>query len=176
MHRFGRIFRYLDWLLEKITRYCWYIAGAAITIMALVITYNVTRRYIFNEQDQYAYVITSVLMLVCVVLALAYTQRQRQHLRVDLLDRYLPERVVGIMQNVVGPVLALVCISILVWKSWDSAWFSFQTGDVFGGGTVRVVTWPSRMVITFGAALLDLVLLSQIIRYLASFKNKTAKE
>lgn len=176
LKRFEKVVTFLGVLLDKITRYCWYISGVAITIMALVITYNVTRRYIFNQQDQYAYVTTSILMLICVVLALAYTQRQRQHLRVDLLDRYLPEKVNGIMQNIIGPIIGLICISILLLESWDSAWFSFQTGDVWGGGTVRVITWPSRMAITLGACLLDLVLIAQIIRYIASLRHKNIQE
>ena len=172
MNRVGRIIQFLDALIERITRYAWLIAGSAITLMAFVIAYNVVRRYAFREQDQYAFVTTSILMLVCVFFAIAYTQRQGQHLRVDLLDKYLPETVRGILQNIIGPILALICISILVWKSWDSAWFSLQIGDV-GGGTVRIVTWPSRMAVPIGGGMLCLVLLAQMVRYLASFRSKT---
>ena len=143
--------------------------------MALVVTYNVARRYIFRHQDPYAYVITCILMLVCIVFAIAYTQSLRQHIRVDLIDRYLPKAVRGVLLNIVGPILGLICISILVWKSWGAAWFALQTGDTLGSGVVRAPTWPSRMTIPIGAGLLCLVFIAQILRYLVSLRGKAMK-
>jgi TRAP-type mannitol/chloroaromatic compound transport system permease small subunit len=110
--------------------------------------------------------------VVCVTFAIAYTQRLGQHLRVDFMDRYYSKAVLGILLNIIGPLVGLVCVSILVWKSWTPAWMAFQSGDTYGSGVVRLPTWPSRMTVTLGASLLCLVLLAQILRYLVSLRGK----
>lgn len=166
----------MDLLINRVSRVFWQFSGAAIVLMAFVVTYNVARRYIFRHQDPYAYVITCVLMLLCIVFAIAYTQSLRQHIRVDFIDRYLPERVREVMLNVVGPTLGLICISILVWKSWGPAWFALQTGDTLGSGVVRAPTWPWRMAVPLGGGLLCLVFISQILRYLVSLRSKAIKQ
>ena len=166
-----RAVRYLRLALDHICRLCWQIAGAATVLMALVISYNVTRRYLFNQQDPYAYVATCILMLVSVVFALAQTQNLNQHLRVDLLDRYIPKTTKAVIQKLISPLIGLICISIVTWKSWTPAWMAFQTGDTFGSGVARLVTWPSRMAVVFGAGLLGLVLIAQILRYLFSLRD-----
>jgi TRAP-type mannitol/chloroaromatic compound transport system permease small subunit len=172
LNKVERAIQFLSLLLDRVCRVFWQFSGAVIVLMALVITYNVLKRYIFRQQDPYAYVISCIIMLVCVVFAIAYTQRQGQHLRVDLLDRYLPERVKGIMLNIIGPLIGLICISILVWKSWGPAWFALQSSDTYGSGAVRLPTWPSRMTVTLGAGLLCLVLIAQILRHLVSLRGK----
>ena len=168
-------FRFLGWLIDYVSRTCWYISGIAIVLMAVVIVYNVIRRYLFNQQDPYAYVITIALMLLCVVFAISQTQNLRQHLRVDLLDRYLPARILEVIQNVIAPLMGLICISIMVWKSWTPAWIAFETGDTYGSGIARSPTWPWRMIVVFAAGLFCLVLISQIARYYASLKGRQIK-
>ena len=168
-------FRFLGWLIDYLSRTCWHISGAAIVLMAFVIVYNVIRRYLFNQQDPYAYVITISLMLLCVVFAIPQTQNLRQHLRVDLLDRYMPERVLGVAQNFIAPFIGLICVSILAWKSWNPAWMALETGDTYGSGIARLPTWPWRMTVVFAAGLFCLVLISQIVRYSASLRDRRIK-
>ena len=172
LNKVERAIQLLSLLLDRVCRVFWLISGAAITLMAFVITYNVLRRYIFRQQDPYAYVTSCILMLVCVVFAIAYTQRLGQHLRVDFMDRYYSKAVLGILLNIIGPLVGLICVSILVWKSWTPAWMALQSGDTWGSGVVRLPTWPSRMTVTLGAGLLCLVLLAQILRYLVSLRGK----
>jgi TRAP-type C4-dicarboxylate transport system permease small subunit len=143
--------------------------------MALVIVYNVIKRYVFNLQDPYAYVVTIALMLLSVVFAISQTQNLRQHLRVDILDRYFPAGILVVFQNLIAPLMGLVCISILVWKSWNPAWIAFETGDTYGSGVARLPTWPWKMTVIFAAGLLCLVLINQIVRYFASIIGRGIK-
>ena len=170
-----RAIQYLRLAIDRICSVCWQIAGAATVLMALVISYNVTRRYLFNQQDPYAYVATCILMLVSVVFALAQTQNLNQHLRVNLLDRRIPKTMKAVIQKCFSPLVGLICISIVTWKSWTPAWMAFETGDTFGSGVARLVTWPSRMVVVFGAGLLGLVLIAQILHYFFSLRDKAGE-
>lgn len=168
------VFRFLGSLVDQLARYFWYISGAVVNVMALVITYNVIKRYVFRHQDSYAYLIACICMLVCAVFAWAYVQKQGQHIRVDLMDRYYSKKFRGILLNVISPIIGLICISIIVWESWGSAWFALQSGDTFGSGVILAPSWPPRMMVFIGAVLLCLVFIVQIIRYIASLKNKSA--
>jgi TRAP-type mannitol/chloroaromatic compound transport system permease small subunit len=169
-----KIFRFLGLLIDRISRYCWYISGTIINLMALVITYNVIKRYIFRHQDAYAYLIACICMLLCAVFAWAYVQKQGQHIRVDLMDRYYSKKFRGILLNVISPFIGLICISIIVWESWGSALFALQSGDTFGSGVILAPSWPPRMMIFIGAVLLCLVFIVQIVRHIASMKNRAS--
>lgn len=138
--------------------------------MAFVTGYGVVMRYIFRNPGVYAYEISCILMLACVVFSIAHTQRLRQHVRIDILDRYSSEAVRGILLNIVGPIVGLFFCIPLVWKTWDKAWFALQSGQVTG--TTGLPTFPMMVTIPIGAGLLCLVLIAQILRYLASLRSK----
>jgi TRAP-type mannitol/chloroaromatic compound transport system permease small subunit len=166
LNKVERAIQFLFSLLDRVCNVCCKLSGVAVFLLAFVITYNVACRYIFKYQNPYVYVISCILMLLCVVFSISYTQNVRQHLRVDLLDRFIPDKIKEILLNIVGPILGLICIAILTWKSWEPAWFALITHDTYGSGLARFPTWPSRMMVTLGAGLLGLVLLAQFFRYL----------
>lgn len=138
--------------------------------MAFVTGYGVVMRYIFRNPDPYAYEITYILMLACVVFSIAHTQRLGRHLRIDILDRYFPEAVRGVLLNIVGPIVGLIFCIPLVWKTWEKAWFALQSGQATG--ITGIPTFPMMVAIPVGVGLLCLVLIAQILRYLASLRIK----
>jgi len=156
--------------LDRVTRLLWLVSGALLVLMAIVVGYGVVMRYVFRNADPYAYEAILILMLTCVVFSLAHTQRLGRHLRIDIIDRYLPESVRAAILNLVGPIVGLVFCIPLVWKTWDRAWFALQSGQ--STNTTGIPTSPMMMTIPVGAGLLCLVLMAQILRYLASLKNK----
>ena len=167
-----RAIHLLSSLLDLICSVCWRISGYAITLMAFVITYNTIRRYIFNQQDNYAYVSTCILVVLCVMFAIPKTESLHENLKINLLGNYLPKSVQKFLDDFMGPFLGIICISIMTWKSWTPAISAYKTGDTYGSGAARVITWPTRMVVVFGGGLLFLVLLTHIIRYFVSLKRK----
>jgi len=166
----GRIFQFLGSLLDRITRLSWLFTGALIVLMAFVTVYGVVMRYIFKNPDPFAYEISYICMLACVVFSIAHTQRLGRHLRIDILDRYLSEAVRGIILNIVGPIVGLIFCIPLVWKTWEQAWFALQSGQTTG--TTGIPTFPMMVAIPVGVGLLCLVLIAQILRYLASLRTK----
>ena len=170
MQRVERILQFLGSQLDRITRLCWLFTGALIVLMAFVTGYGVVMRYIFRNPDPYAYEITYILMLACVVFSIAHTQRLGRHLRIDILDRYFPEAVRGVILNIVGPIVALIFCIPLVWKTWEKALFALQSGQTTG--TTGIPAFPMMVAIPVGVGLLCLVLIAQILRYLASLRIK----
>jgi len=174
MNRLERILQFLGSQLDRITRLCWLFTGALIVLMAFVTGYGVAMRYIFRNPDPYAYEISYILMLACVVFSIAHTQRLGRHLRIDIFDRYFSQAVRGVIVNIVGPVVGLVFCIPLVWKTWETAWFALQSGQTTS--TTGLPTFPMMVAIPIGVALLCLVLIAQILRYLASLGSKEVTE
>jgi TRAP-type C4-dicarboxylate transport system permease small subunit len=173
LKRLKRILKFGDSLLERISRLGWWFSGALIVLMAFVTGYGVVMRYIFKNPDPYAYEISYICMLACVVFSIAYTQKLGRHLRIDILDRFFSEKVRGIIVNVASPVVGLIFCVPLVWKTWDQAWFALQSGQ--STGTTGIPTFPMMVSIPIGVGLLCLVLISQIVRYFVSLKVKDVK-
>ena len=153
-------------LLDRLTGALRLLSGVLIVLMAFVTGYGVVMRYIFRSPSIHAYEISCILMLACVIFSIAHTQRLGQHIRIDILDRYTSETVRGILLNIVGPLVGLSFCIPLVWKTWDEAWFALESGQVTG--TASLPTFPMMVAIPIGTGLLCLVLIAQILRYLAS--------
>jgi TRAP-type C4-dicarboxylate transport system permease small subunit len=177
LNRVERVIKFLGSLLDRITHLTWLLAGALIVLMSFVVGYGVFTRYVLKNPDPYTYDITCIIMLVCVVFTFAHTQRLDRHLRIDLMDRYFPESVRGILHNIVTPIVGLVFCGVLTWKSWEDAWLALQGSQVTRGVLV-IPTFPIKITVTIGAGLLCLVLIAQMLRYLASLriKGKTVRE
>jgi TRAP-type C4-dicarboxylate transport system permease small subunit len=177
LSRTKRVSQVLSSWVDRVVHFFWVFAGALITLMAFVTGYGVFTRYVLRNPDPYTYEIDSILMLACVVFAIAYTQKLGRHLRIDLLDRSLPETYRLVLLNVIGPTIGLIFCAVLTWKTWETAWSALQTGEVTRGTWV-IPTFPIRIIVPIGTGLLCLVLLNQILRYIASPKgtNQTNKE
>jgi len=121
--------------------------------MAFVTGYGVFTRYVLRDPDPYTYEINSILMLACVVFAIAHTQKLGRHLRIDLLDRSLPETLRLILLNVISPMIGLIFCTVLTWKTWEIAWSTLQTWEVTRGTWV-IPTFPIRIIIPIGTDLL----------------------
>jgi TRAP-type mannitol/chloroaromatic compound transport system permease small subunit len=160
----------LSSLLDRLTGALGLISGIMIVLMALVTGYGVVMRYIFRNPSMYAYEISCILMLGCVIFSVAHTQRLGQHIRIDILDRYSSETVRGILLNIVGPLVGLIFCVPLVWKTWERAWSALETGQVTN--TASLPTFPMMVTIPIGVGLLCLVLIAQILRHLISFVKK----
>ena len=167
----ARVLKFLGWLLDQITLVFLIAAGFTILFLAIVTTYSVIRRYIFGSPDNNAYLICCILMLGSFIFSIAHIQRLGKHITVDYLSQFLPPKIREFIINIVGPILGLVLCVPLAWKSWENAWFAFQTGQ----RTITITsipTFPMQMAVPFFTSLLCLVLIAQIMRYIISLRGK----
>jgi C4-dicarboxylate transporter DctQ subunit len=170
LNKVKKVIQFLGLLLDRITRLSWLFTGALITLMAIITGYGVAMRYLFKNPDPWAYELTYILMLLCVVFSVAHTQRLGRHLRIDIMDRYFPEAVREIILNIIAPIAGLIFCIPLIWKSWDKALFALQSGEV--SSITRIPIFPMMLTIPIGIGLLCLVFIAQILRYLASLRGK----
>ena len=164
----------LGHLLDRITSGFLVAAGVMILVMAVITTYGVIMRYVFNNPSNNAYLFILILMLGCAIFGLAHIQRLGKNITVDYLSQRLPLKIRGFIINIIGPILGLGFCVPLVWKTWENAWFAMEIGQ----RTLTmwaIPTFPMQMAIPVCAGLLCLVLIAQMLRYTFSLRSRESQ-
>jgi TRAP-type mannitol/chloroaromatic compound transport system permease small subunit len=158
-----KIFGWIDHIIEKVGEWGLVLSGILILLMGFCSTYAVSRRYIFHNPESYSYEISIMFLTACVVLAVAGLQRSKRHLRVDFVSNYLPQKWQIVLMDILGPILALVFVGIIVWKSWDAAVYSMSIGERSQAMWEEPI-YPIRFVIPVCMFWLCLVLIAQFVK------------
>ena len=157
-------------ILDRITYVLLISCGFLVLLMAFVYTYGSIRRYVFTSPDAFSYVGVAILMLLVGIVPLAGVQMLRQHISVDFMSGRLPKKVREIIVYIVGPLMGLVFGSALVYTSWNEAMYALHTRQ-HTIAVASILTFPFKILVPIFAGLLCLVLITQIVGYLASFKG-----
>jgi TRAP-type mannitol/chloroaromatic compound transport system permease small subunit len=94
------------------------------------------------------------LMAVIVFGSLAYVQRQRGHVRVELLYSNAGPRIRALL-DVFNDLVVITFFGLLAWQAWDFAMSSYRIGEA-ASGIVRFPLYPAKFVIFGGSILLIL--------------------
>jgi TRAP-type mannitol/chloroaromatic compound transport system permease small subunit len=155
-----KFFSSLDRVIERLIDWSAVLSGILILIMGFSSTYATARRYVFKSPEPYSYEINMILLMACVVLVVGAVQMHRRQIRVDFISNRFSEGLQDFLINVVGGLMGLFVIVLLIWKSWDTAWYSFTIGET-SQSVWREPLFPIKVIVPIGASLLFLVLLSQ---------------
>ena len=162
-----KLFLTLDRIIERVGEWALVGSGLLILLMSLLSTYAVSRRYVFHNPDSYSYELSTIFLTACVVMGLSGLQRFGKHLRVDFVANYLSPSVQGFLLNILGPILALIYVSIVTWQSWSNAFYSFQVGET-SQSIWQEPLFPTKFVIPVCMFWLGLVLIAQLARGIIS--------
>lgn len=136
--------------------------GAFLIGFALVsVCYGVLMRYVLHLPSGWVLGVNEYTTGAIVFLGLSYVQRQRGHVRVDLVVRRLPQKAEQILA-VCGSIAGVVYIATLTWRSWFMAYSSFRHGIMTLGIVSFPLYWP-QLIFTFGLALFVLQLIRSVI-------------
>jgi len=90
-------------------------AGAsAILVMALIITYGVVMRYVFNSPPNWTMEISRDLLIFCTLMVVAYTLRVKGHVRSDIVTSHLPIKLQVNLDRIASITGAVYC-GVLAW-------------------------------------------------------------
>jgi TRAP-type C4-dicarboxylate transport system permease small subunit len=170
----SKVIRAVDSVIERAGNIGLVLSGYILVIMVFLATYGVVRRYIFDSPEPYSYELSMVGMLWSFVLAVGALERQRRHIRVDFVSGRLPLKAQGVLLNIVAPVLGLFFCFLLAWQGWEVAMFSLSISEV-SSSAWAIPLFPVKIVVPIGYSLLCLVLLTILIRGVASLFVGTKK-
>lgn len=165
----------VDRIIEKVGDWALLVSGILIMVMGFLTTYGVGKRYIFNNPDPYTYELSIIFLVACILLCLPAIQWNRRNLRVDFILGHLPEKWRGIIGDVFTSVLALVFVSIVIWKSWGIFLYSFQVGETSQSAWQEPL-WPMKLLIPITMSWLFLTLISQLVHAVIHLVRGTTRE
>jgi len=160
----------LDHWMGRASLFLMLVSGIMILLMAWGETYGVFKRYVFHAPDPFAYELSTMLLLFCGVLAVAGVERLDRHVRNDLVASRFPQGMKVITFRVIFPLLALLFVAVLTWKSLGDAMYALEIGKV-SQSTWRLPLAPVKFVIPFGYILLCLVLIGKFCQGIALLKG-----
>ena len=136
------------------------LAAAAILAMTLLITLDVTGRYLFGRPTLIAVEMSGYLLVAMVFLGLAYTDHRGRHIQIAILTSRLPPR----GQAVLGMVNTAIASAFCLWLAWltlQPVLLDRAFGTVSLTGT-RTPIWIPSAAIPLGLALVGLHLLARL--------------
>ncbi len=92
------------------------------------------------------------MMVVTVFLAVSFAQHKRRHIRVEVLVKLLPASLQKVA-DVIQFALSAAVFIMIAWFTWPAAIHAFNVGE-YAPGLIKFPLWPARFVLAFGATLM----------------------
>lgn len=151
--------------LDRITSSFTMLSGVALIFMLLQISVDVFCKYVFNTPLLWTMdVVASYMMVAIVFLPLAEVERKNSHIRVELLIQGMSYPVRRVMVTF-STIVTIVYFSALTWRAWGDALEKYEIGE-YVMGEAQVTVWPGRFFVPFGCAVLVLLLIYKLWRYI----------
>jgi len=148
-------------VIDRVARVAALIAGFATLAIVLLISYDVTMRYFFNEPQVFVDEMASFLEVLVIFAGAAYTFRRGGHVRVDLVTTHLRPPVRAWLR-VVTLLLGVVFLSVVLWVTTQSALTAYRYGRV--SAVMLYPLWLPMAVIPAGLTLMALAMLATLVR------------
>ena len=146
--------------ISKLTN--WAFAGGMVWVLAMMLltAADVTGRYLFSRPISGSIELSEFMLAIFGMLGMGYTERMNANVRVTILEKILPERLMAGI-NALMNLLSSAIIGLLAYQSFILAIEEFHyqaTSDNLG-----IPVYPFYVILSLSAAILVLVLLSKMM-------------
>ena len=149
------------------------IAGFFMVAMMLLVTADVTGRFLFSSPILGTLEFTEFAMVAAFYLALAYTQSKKAQIKIELVLQLLGPRSRSVLECVVY-FLSLVVFGLLFWVGWKAAMHSLQANEITIG-TVPFPIAPARFILAFGCFFICVRLVIDLVKELGKLWSGDSK-
>jgi TRAP-type mannitol/chloroaromatic compound transport system permease small subunit len=170
-----RFFIKADRVIEKVGDWALVISGVLILMIGFLTSYGVGKRYIFHNPDPYSYELSIIFLVACILVALPAVQWNRRNLRVDWILTHFSPKWQGIIGDIFTTILALIFVSIVIWKSWGIFLYSIQVGQTSQSAWQEPL-WPMQLLVPITMAWLFLTLFSQLVHAVMNLVRGMTRE
>jgi len=141
--------------------------GVVAALMLLTVG-DVTGRYLFNYPIVGTTEMTEYLM-ACMLLAMAPCALKGQHVRIDLVMQFLPQRVQGVL-DIIFYIVALFTVAMLTWTSFKQSLTVLKYGA--RSSMLKIPEFPFITVLVVSYAILFLAFGILLIQKIAEVVKK----
>jgi TRAP-type C4-dicarboxylate transport system permease small subunit len=135
-------------------------ASIVVILMAMVVA-DIFGRKVLNNPVPMSYEVGAFMLVFIVFMGLAYSQRQKAHIRVEILTLRMPPKGRAIM-DLFAYTLGILIYGAIFYETFKWSYHSFEIGE-YVAGLINIPKWPSQFAMVFGALLLSLQFLSDWI-------------
>jgi TRAP-type mannitol/chloroaromatic compound transport system permease small subunit len=137
-------------------------------LCAVITTYEVVMRYVFNSPTQWAFEMVMVLCASAWMLSVGYVTRHQRHIGITVLYIMAPHRVRWFL-DLFALVVGLVAVAILAYAAWEPAERAVtrieRTGSAFNSPQPAIL----KAVLVIGALLYCAQLIVNLVRHLGTW-------
>ncbi len=157
-------------VMMKLNLACAVLSGIALLMMMVVgaldvIGTNLDMIGLPSHPIPAAFEFMATMMVVSVFLAMSLGQARRTHIRVEVLVDKLP-RPLRQLADLIRHVLTMAFFVCIAYFGALSAFHSFNVGE-YAPGIINFPVWPSRMFLAFGASLVSVQCVFDLIGVLS---------
>ena len=139
-------------------------------ILTFGTSYEVFVRYVLNEPTSWAFDFSYTMYGAMFFMAGAYTLSRGGHVRADMFYRLWQPRTQARVELVLYILFFFPGILALVISGWDYGFNSMKIREVSVNSPAGVPIWPLKMLIPFGAGLLALQGVAEVLRCVLCMK------
>jgi TRAP-type mannitol/chloroaromatic compound transport system permease small subunit len=140
-------------------------------ILVFGTSYEVFVRYLLNEPTSWAFDFSYLMYGAMFYMAGAYTLSRGGHVRADMFYRLWRPRTQATVELVLYVVFFFPGVLALVIAGWAYGYDSMRILESSVNSPAGVPIWPLKMLIPFGAGLLALQGVAEVLRCYLCFKN-----
>ena len=142
-----------------------------VAILTLGTCYEVFMRYVLNAPTSWAFDMSYTLYGAMFFMAGAYTLSRGGHVRADMFYRLWRPRVQATIELVLYILFFFPGILALVISGWGYGTESMKIREVSVNSPAGVPIWPLKLLIPFGAGLLALQGVAEVLRCLQCLRD-----
>jgi len=154
--------------IKKMSNVLMYVGTSMLLIMMLLGTADVVGRYLFNSPIIGTIEIFEILLPIISLLGLAYTQKEKGHIRVDLLYSRFPHR----PQAVIGlgiTIWSIILFILIAWQGTMTAISYWEQDRLISN--IHVPIYLIQLLVPLGAVALCLVLVIDLIYFVIDIRK-----
>lgn len=145
------------------------VAAVAIFAMMALTCVDVFLRYFFRKPIPGTYEIVALLGAVAASFAMAHTLTKKGHVAVSLIVQMFSKRLQGIVESFIS-IFGIILFGLITWQSILYGIDCQRAGEV--SLTLELPFYPIIYGVAFGAAVVCLVLIVDLINALSNVKDK----
>mgnify|MGYP001613133494 FL=1 len=142
-----------------------------LVVLTFGTSYEVFVRYVLNNPTSWAFDFSYTMYGAMFFMAGAYTLSRGGHVRADMFYRLWQPRTQAQVELVLYILFFFPGILALVISGWDYGFNSMRIREVSVNSPAGVPIWPLKMLIPFGAGLLALQGVAEVLRCIQCMAN-----
>lgn len=165
----GKRMKSIAKIFERISYFCNVLSTGIIVIMMFSVVLDVILRWL-KTPIYGVYELQGVLVGMTIYLGLAKAQEEKQHIGVNILSQYLPQRVTDV---ILIPITALS----MVFFAWITYIYGVKAEEAYVSheviaGITKIPVFPLKAVMTFGLGLLTIQLFIDLVKNIKGLFSK----